>query len=124
MAEQYSPGVLRYIEQGQQTINDLNRQRQVMRGMRFATIAVHGLYGAEGALANQGSSIEPAYFSSAQHFENSDHMEAALADLIPAWAYSRIANPTLLYLEETLAACREWRRSSWQPTLCSAVSSR
>ena len=41
--------------------------------------------------------------SSAQHFENSDHMEAALAYLMPAWVYSRIANPTVHYLEETLA---------------------
>ena len=103
MAEQYSAGVQRYIDQGRQIVNDLERQRQMMRGKRFDTIAVHGLYGAEGALANQGSIIEPAYFSAAQHFENSDHMEAALAYLSPAWAYSRIANPTLLYLEETLA---------------------
>jgi O-acetylhomoserine/O-acetylserine sulfhydrylase-like pyridoxal-dependent enzyme len=30
-------------------------------------------------------------------------MEAALAYLMPAWVYSRIANPTVHYLEETLA---------------------
>jgi O-acetylhomoserine/O-acetylserine sulfhydrylase-like pyridoxal-dependent enzyme len=57
----------------------------------------------EAALANQGSIIEPGFMSSAQHFENSDHMEAALAYLMPAWVYSRIANPTVHYLEETLA---------------------
>ncbi len=99
----YSAGVQHYIDQGQQLIEAQTKQRQTMRKMRFDTIAVQGLYGADGALANQGSIIEPAYFSSAQHFENSDHMEAALAYLMPSWAYSRIANPTLHYLEETLA---------------------
>lgn len=104
MAEQgYSAGVQRYIEAGNEQQAQLQRQRAQMRKMRFDTIAVHGIYGAEGALANQGSIIEPGYFSSAQHFENSDQMEAALAYLMPAWAYSRIANPTLGYLEETLA---------------------
>ncbi|HJZ45713.1 MAG TPA: PLP-dependent transferase, partial [Roseiflexaceae bacterium] len=78
-------------------------QRGRMRGMKFDTIAVHGLYSMEAALANQGSIIEPAFLSSAQHFENSDHMAAALSYQMPAWAYSRIANPTLHYLEATLA---------------------
>jgi len=100
---EYSAGVNRYVKQGERLLAALRRQRYEMRQKRFDTIAVHGLYGAEGALANQGSIVEPAYFSSAQHFENSDQMEAALAYLTPAWAYSRIANPTLLYLEETLA---------------------
>lgn len=104
MAEQpFSAGVKRYVKQGEEIVAALRQQRRRMRGKRFDTIAVHGLYGAEGALANQGSIIEPAYFSSAQHFENSDHMEAALAYLMPSWTYSRIANPTLHYLEETLA---------------------
>ena len=104
MAQQrYSAGVQRYIRQGEQVGAALRRQREKMRSRRFDTIAVHGMYGAEGALANQGSINEPAYFSSAQHFENSDQMEAALAYLIPSWTYSRIANPTLHYLEETLA---------------------
>ncbi len=101
--EQYSAEVQRYIELGAQALQEQTRKRQMMRTKRFDTIAVHGLYGAEGALANQGSIIEPAYFSSAQHFENSDQMEAALAYLAPAWAYSRISNPTLIYLEATLA---------------------
>ncbi|MEJ2200857.1 MAG: aminotransferase class I/II-fold pyridoxal phosphate-dependent enzyme [Desulfuromonadaceae bacterium] len=104
MAEQrYSAGVQRYIKQGEELVAALRQQRQLMRGKKFDTIAVHGLYGAQGAAANQGSIIEPAYFSTAQHFENSDHLEAALAYLMPSWAYSRIANPTLHYLEETLA---------------------
>ncbi|MCP4965608.1 MAG: O-acetylhomoserine aminocarboxypropyltransferase/cysteine synthase [bacterium] len=78
-------------------------RRAVMRTKKFDTIAVHGIYDMEAAAANQGSIIEPGYLSSAEHFENSDHMEAALAYLMPAWVYSRIANPTVHYLEETLA---------------------
>ena len=74
-----------------------------MRTKKFDTIAVHGLYNMEAALANQGSIIEPGYLSTSQHFENSDHMEAALAYLMPSWTYARIANPTQHYLEETLA---------------------
>lgn len=104
MTEQrYSAGVRRYIRQGEELSAIRQQQRQALRGKKFDTIAVHGLYGAQGAAANQGSIIEPAYFSSAQHFENSDHLEAALAYLTPSWAYSRIANPTLYYLEEALA---------------------
>lgn len=70
---------------------------------RFDTIAVHGIYNMEAALANQGSINEPAYFSPAQHFASSAHMEAALAYQVPSWTYSRIANPTVHYLEATLA---------------------
>lgn len=76
---------------------------ETMRHKRFDTIAVHGIYSMEAALANQGSIIEPAYFSPAQHFASSAQMEAALAYQIPSWTYSRIANPTLHYLEATLA---------------------
>ncbi|MCP3994055.1 MAG: PLP-dependent transferase, partial [bacterium] len=78
-------------------------RRAVMKTKKFDTIAVHGVYDMQAAAANQGSIIEPGYLSSAEHFENSDHMEAALAYLMPAWVYSRIANPTVHYLEETLA---------------------
>ena len=95
--------VAEYVARGQAMSADEAAQRAVMRGKKFDTIAVHGLYGMQAALANQGSILEPGYFSPAQHFENSDHMEAALAYLMPSWTYSRIANPTLHYLEETLA---------------------
>lgn len=99
----FSPGVRRYVERGFEQSEAAAARRQKMRGMKFDTIAVHGGYGMEAALANQGSINEPLYLSAAQHFENSDHMEAALAYLMPSWTYSRIANPTLNYLEETLA---------------------
>lgn len=99
----YTAGVTRYVEAGQAMMAAEAAHRRAMRGKKFDTIAVHGIYGMEAALANQGSILEPGYFSSAQHFENSDHMEAALAYLMPAWTYTRIANPTQHYLEETLA---------------------
>lgn len=96
-------GIERYVARGKSMTSDRARRREVVRARRFDSIAVHGMYDMEAALANQGSIIEPAYLSSAQHFENSDHMEAALAYLMPSWTYSRIANPTQHYLEQTLA---------------------
>jgi O-acetylhomoserine/O-acetylserine sulfhydrylase-like pyridoxal-dependent enzyme len=78
-------------------------RREAMRTMRFDTIAVHGIYDAQAALANQGSVNEPLFLSPAQHFVESDQMECALAYRMPAWTYTRIANPTVHYLEETLA---------------------
>lgn len=99
----YPPGVQEYIARGAQMAAAAAAQRSLMRGKRFDTIAVHGVYNMEAALANQGSIIEPGYFATSQHFENSDHMEAALAYLMPSWTYARIANPTQSYLEETLA---------------------
>lgn len=101
--QEFSAGVQRYIDLGAEATRAEAARRAEMRACKFDTIAVHGLYSMEAALANQGSIIEPAYFSSAQHFESSDHMEAALAYVAPSWTYSRIANPTLHYLEETLA---------------------
>ncbi|HAJ37270.1 MAG TPA: O-acetylhomoserine aminocarboxypropyltransferase/cysteine synthase [Chloroflexi bacterium] len=98
-----SPGLQAYIARGAQMMAATAQQRAVMRRKRFDTIAVHGLYNMEAALANQGSIIEPGYFATSQHFENSDHMETALAYQMPSWTYARIANPTQSYLEETLA---------------------
>lgn len=103
MTQEYTPGVQQYVDRGQAIMAATDAARARMRQMKFDTIAVHGIYNAEAALANQGSVIEPGYLSTSQHFENSDHLEAALAYLMPAWAYSRIANPTVGYLEETLA---------------------
>ena len=100
---EYSAGVASYVARGEEMAAAVARRRAVMRTKKFDTIAVHGVYDMEAALANQGSIIEPGYLSTAEHFENSDHMEAALAYLMPGWVYSRIANPTQHYLEETLA---------------------
>jgi O-acetylhomoserine/O-acetylserine sulfhydrylase-like pyridoxal-dependent enzyme len=75
-----------------------------MRKCRFDTIAVHGIYSMQEALDfNQGSIIEPMYMSTSQAYRDSDEMEAALAYEIPTWCYSRIANPSVYYLEGVLA---------------------
>ena len=101
--DKYSPSLLKHLNQGDTLTAAAERRRAVMRTMRFDTVAVHGLYNMQAALANQGSIIEPTYLSPAQHFEDSDHMEAALANLMPSWVYSRFANPTQHFLEETIA---------------------
>jgi O-acetylhomoserine sulfhydrylase len=98
-----TPGVRRAVERGAQASAAEAGSRATMRTKRFDTIAVHGIYDMAAAAANQGSILEPVYLSPAQHFEDSDAMEAALSYLAPAWAYTRIANPTVHYLEETLA---------------------
>jgi O-acetylhomoserine/O-acetylserine sulfhydrylase-like pyridoxal-dependent enzyme len=75
-----------------------------MRKQKFATICVHGAYTAEEAIrSNQGAVMEPVYSSTSQMHPNADCLEAALSYQIPAWAYSRIANPTVGYLEQTIA---------------------
>ena len=101
--EERTPGVRAAIERGAEQLRATDAERTRMRAMRFDTIAVHGLYNMAAALANQGSVNEPAVLSPAQHFASSDDMEAALAYLAPSWTYSRISNPTLTHLEETLA---------------------
>lgn len=101
--ETIPPNLQPYVDQGRQLMEREQAQRAAMRRKKFDTIAVHGLYDMQAALANQGSIIEPAFLATAQHFSNSDHMEAGLAYLAPAWIYARVANPTLHYLEETLA---------------------
>lgn len=75
-----------------------------MKKCRFDTIAVHGIYSMQEALDfNQGSIIEPIYMSTSQAYRDSDEMEAALGYEIPTWCYSRIANPSMYYLEGVLA---------------------
>lgn len=75
-----------------------------MRRQKFATICVHGAYTAEEAIrSNQGAVFEPIYSSTSQMHANADYLEAALSYQIPAWAYSRIANPTIGYLEQTIS---------------------
>lgn len=100
-----SDGVKRYIDAASKAQAERARYlREVVRKWRFDTIAVHGAYSVQEALErNQGAIIEPIYMSSAQAFRDSDEMEAALAYQIPSWTYSRIHNPTMGYLEDTLA---------------------
>ncbi len=99
-----SPGVQKYVDAAKEKLAERERYiREVVKKWKFDTIAVHGLYTVQEALdKNQGSIIEPIFMSSSQAWHDADEMEAALAYLIPAWAYSRIANPSTSYLEDTL----------------------
>jgi O-acetylhomoserine/O-acetylserine sulfhydrylase-like pyridoxal-dependent enzyme len=93
-----------WIEEGKRMMADRQRRIERARRWKFDTVAVHGLYDAKEALAhNNGSIMEPAYLSTAQVYHNSAEMEAGLAYLMPNWCYSRIANPSNYFLEETTA---------------------
>ncbi|MCX6268073.1 MAG: aminotransferase class I/II-fold pyridoxal phosphate-dependent enzyme [Bacteroidetes bacterium] len=70
---------------------------------------------------NQGSIIEPIYLTTSQAYRDSDEMEAALGYRIPTWCYSRIANPTMYYLEGVLALLDGY--GSEVETSCIATSS-
>jgi O-acetylhomoserine/O-acetylserine sulfhydrylase-like pyridoxal-dependent enzyme len=47
--------------------------------------------------------------STSQAYRDSDEMEAALGYQIPTWCYSRIANPTMYYLEGVLALLESYQ---------------
>lgn len=97
-------GVQAYVEKAQKYMSERRAHRDKVRDLRFDTIAVHGMYSAEEAFSGgQGGIIEPIFPSTSQAYRDSDEMEAALSYQIPTWCYSRIHNPTVFYLEETLA---------------------
>jgi O-acetylhomoserine/O-acetylserine sulfhydrylase-like pyridoxal-dependent enzyme len=100
----YGPGVMKYVKEAEKFLVQKEKHIARIKKLKFDTIAVHGLYTVEEALAqNQGSVIEPLFLATAQAYRDSDEMEAALAYLIPTWCYTRIANPTTYYLEWVLA---------------------
>jgi len=93
-----------YLEAAKRASQWHAEYRQKMKSCRFDTIAVHGIYSMQEALDfNQGSIIEPIYMSTSQGYRDSDEMEAALGYQIPTWCYSRIANPSIYYLEGVLS---------------------
>jgi O-acetylhomoserine (thiol)-lyase len=97
-------GVQEYVEKAQKYMSERRAHRNRVRSLRFDTIAVHGMYSAEEAFSGgQGGIIEPIFPSTSQAYRDSDEMEAALSYQIPTWCYSRIHNPTVFYLEETVA---------------------
>ncbi len=97
-------GVQRYVREAAQAQAERAVFRDRVRRLRFDTIAVHGMYTMEEAFrGGQGGIIEPIFPSTSQAYRDSDEMEAALSYQIPTWCYSRIHNPTVFYLEETLA---------------------
>ena len=103
-AKSYGPEVRKYIEAAKTLVAERESALARAKGMKFDTLAVHGLYTVEEALRNnQGAIIEPLYLSTSQAYRDAAELEAALAYQIPTWCYSRIANPTTYYLEGTLA---------------------
>ena len=94
----------RYLKAAERASKWHETYRKKMKSCRFDTIAVHGIYSMQEALDfNQGSIIEPIYMSTSQAYRDADEMEAALGYRIPTWCYSRIANPSISYLEGVLA---------------------
>ncbi|MCX6251949.1 MAG: PLP-dependent transferase [Bacteroidetes bacterium] len=99
-----SPGINHYLDAAKRATAWHAENIKKMRSCRFDTIAVHGIYSMQEALDfNQGSVIEPIYMSTSQAYRDADEMEAALGYQIPTWCYSRIANPSVYYLEGVLA---------------------
>jgi O-acetylhomoserine/O-acetylserine sulfhydrylase-like pyridoxal-dependent enzyme len=97
-------GKKHYIEAAIRSAKWHENYKKEMSKKKFDTIAVHGIYSMQESLDfNQGSVIEPIYMSTSQAYRDADEMEAALGYEIPTWCYSRIANPTMYYLEGVLA---------------------
>jgi O-acetylhomoserine/O-acetylserine sulfhydrylase-like pyridoxal-dependent enzyme len=104
MSDSESAGVKGYIQRGREYMAKRKAYREKVKKLRFDTIAVHGMYSVEEAFAQgQGGVIEPLFPSTSQGYRDSDEMEAGLSYQIPTWGYSRIHNPTIFYLEETLS---------------------
>jgi len=112
----------RYLQEAEKALQWHRNLVAEMRSCRFDTIAAHGLYSMQEALDfNQGSVIEPIYMSTSQAYRDSDEMEAALGYKIPTWCYSRIANPSMYYLEGVLALLEGY--GSEAETSCLATAS-
>ncbi|WP_170155738.1 trans-sulfuration enzyme family protein [Umezawaea tangerina] len=75
-----------------------------MTDARFATLAIRGSYDHAESANHRGSLSEPAYLTTAQHFESTEAMFAAAGDERDDWVYARRGNPTVRYLESTVAA--------------------
>jgi len=115
-------GINHYLEAAKRATAWHQQYLNEMRKCRFDTIAVHGVYSMQEALDfNQGSIIEPVYMSTSQAYRDSDEMEAALGYQIPTWCYSRIANPTIYYLEGVLALLEGYGAD--EDTSCIATAS-
>jgi O-acetylhomoserine/O-acetylserine sulfhydrylase-like pyridoxal-dependent enzyme len=117
-----SIGKNHYLDAAKRAMQWHSDYKKQMMQCRFDTIAVHGIYSMQEALDfNQGSIIEPIYMSTSQAYRDADEMEVALGYQIPTWCYSRIANPTIYYLEGVLALLEGY--GSGLDTSCIATSS-
>jgi len=121
MDQHFSPGVRRYVEKAQEMAVKRSAFRKQVRALKFDTIAVHGMYGLEECFSEgMGGIIEPIFPSTSQAYRDSDEMEAGLSYQIPTWCYSRIHNPTVFYLEETLALLESYGFEGDATGLCTA----
>jgi len=115
-------GLKFYTEAARRAMKWHDDYKARMKKCRFDTIAVHGIYSMQESLDfNQGSIIEPIYMSTSQAYRDADEMEAALGYQIPTWCYSRIANPSMYYLEGVLALL-EGYGSDIETTCCATAS--
>jgi O-acetylhomoserine/O-acetylserine sulfhydrylase-like pyridoxal-dependent enzyme len=121
MDSEMSEGLRNYIEEANEYLERRREYRRKIRKLKFDTIAVHGMYSMEEAIGGgKGGIIEPIFPSTSQAYRDSDEMEAALAYLIPTWCYSRIHNPTVFYLEETLSLLESYGCDEDASALCTA----
>jgi len=97
------------------------KEIEEMRKKSFSTICVHGAYTQEESIRNNNSAvIEPVFSSSAQSLKNSYWLEAAMSYKIPAWGYSRIANPTIAYLELVLSMLESYKQPFSASACCTS----
>ncbi len=121
MATTTKSGVDRYVSQAKEMMAARQAHRREVRRLKFDTIAVHGMYSMEEAFSGgQGGIIEPIFPSTSQAYRDSDEMEAALSYQIPTWCYSRIHNPSVFYLEETLSLLESYGCDTDATGLCTA----
>jgi O-acetylhomoserine/O-acetylserine sulfhydrylase-like pyridoxal-dependent enzyme len=121
MIPKYSAGVAKIIQEADVYLAKRKQHRQDVRRLKFDTQAVHGMYSMEEAFqGGQGGIIEPIFPSTSQAYRNSDEMEAGLAYLVPTWCYSRIHNPSVYYLEETLSLLEAYGCDTDASALCTS----
>lgn len=110
-----------YLKKAQAWLSARQAFRQEVKKRKFDTLTVHGLYHSARALEEgMGGVMEGIYTSSSQVYRDSQEMELALSYQIPAWCYSRIHNPTVFYLEETLSLLETYGASLDASCLCTA----
>lgn len=111
----------RYLAEAREAMSKRAELRSQVRKLKFDTIAVHGMYSVEEAFSTgQGGVIEGIYPSTSQAYRDSDEMEAGLSYQIPTWCYSRIHNPTIFALEETLALLESYGCEADATGLCTS----
>lgn len=75
-----------------------------MTAARFTTLAIRGSYDHAESANHLGSLNEPAYLTTAQHFASAAEMAAVADGERDGWVYTRRANPTVRFLQNTVAA--------------------